>query len=130
MCKVCVAVWVLCSCAREHPVLARDLVCTMRKSRTDHERAQCGSGCDCPECCRLVELLFIRSVWFAGNLVDCGGKNMGDIPRKPLVSCDCSSFHSESERFPFLDRDLRSLSRASSWLRAQGYVVGNLRFPP
>ena len=41
-----------------------------------------------------------------------------------------TSFHSVSERFPFLDRNLRFLSRASSWLRAQGYAVGKLRFPP
>ena len=32
--------------------------------------------------------------------------------------------HSLSERFPFLDRNLRFLSRASSWIYAQGCAVG------
>ena len=57
------------------------------------------------------------------ELLRFGGKFILGIPRKPLVSCDCSSFHSESE-LKLLDRCLRHLSHEYLVCTPlQGYAV-------
>ena len=110
-------------CASEHCAYACGLVHAMRK--------WCTSAAN-----RVSQLVWPRLVWFLVAAAVhpiwliwlliwscCGAKIIVDIPRKPLVSCDCSSFHSESE-LKLLDRCLRHLSHEYLVCTPlQGYAV-------